>query len=43
MARDIPMSQIIKYMWPYIAALVVFMALMMVFPKLALFLPGLMQ
>ena len=43
MARDIPMSQIIKYLWPYIADLVIFMAIMMVFPKLALFLPSLMK
>jgi TRAP-type C4-dicarboxylate transport system permease large subunit len=43
MARDIPMSQIIKYLWPYIADLVIFMAIMMIFPKLALFLPGLMK
>jgi len=43
MARDIPMSQIIKYMWPYIAALLTFMVIMLTFPKLALFLPGLMQ
>jgi len=37
------MSQIIKYLWPYIADLVIFMAIMMVFPKLALFLPSLMK
>jgi len=43
MARDIPMSQIIKYLWPYIADLVIFMAIMMAFPILATFLPGLMK
>jgi TRAP-type C4-dicarboxylate transport system permease large subunit len=43
MARDIPMSQIIYYMWPYILDLVIFMFIMLAFPKLALFLPGLMK
>ncbi len=43
MARDIPMSQIIYYMWPYIADLVIFMFIMLAFPNLALFLPGIMK
>ncbi|HSB77734.1 MAG TPA: TRAP transporter large permease [Candidatus Methylomirabilis sp.] len=43
MARDIPMAKIIYYMWPYILDLVIFMCIMLAFPKLTLFLPSLMK
>jgi len=37
------MSQIIYYMWPFIADLVIFMFIMVAFPNLALLLPALMK
>jgi tripartite ATP-independent transporter DctM subunit len=42
-AKDVPMHEIIRHMWPYIGVLVIFMVVMVLFPQLALFLPSMMK
>jgi len=39
MARDVPMYTIFKGIWPFVFAMVVCIALLIVFPQIALFLP----
>ena len=42
-AKDVPMHEIIRHMWPFIIVLIVFMFIMIAFPELALFLPSRMK
>jgi TRAP-type C4-dicarboxylate transport system permease large subunit len=42
-AKDIPLQNIIRHIWPFIYAIFIFMFLMVAFPELALFLPHLMK
>ena len=39
MARDVPMYTIFRGIWPFVFAMVVCIALLIVFPQIALFLP----
>jgi C4-dicarboxylate transporter DctM subunit len=41
-AHGVPMGTIFKGILPFLAALIIFIALMVIFPQIALFLPGLM-
>lgn len=41
-APDVPMETIFKGIWPFVGSLVVCTTLLMVFPKIATFLPGFM-
>ena len=43
MARDVPMYTIFKGVWPFVVALAVCIALLIVFPQIALFLPNAMK
>ncbi len=43
MARDVPMYTIFKGVWPFVVALVICIALLIVFPQIALFLPNAMK
>lgn len=40
-AKDVPMHEIFKYVLPFVVTLVIFMFLLISFPRLTLFLPGL--
>lgn len=42
-AKDVPMHTIFKYVTPFVVTLIIFMFLLIAFPNLALFLPGIME
>lgn len=42
-AKDVPMHSIFRYITPFVVTLLIFMFLLIAFPNLALFLPGLMK
>jgi C4-dicarboxylate transporter, DctM subunit len=41
-AKDVPLEVIFKGAFPYVLALSAYLAIMLLFPKIALFLPGFM-
>ena len=42
-AEDVPLETIFKGIFPFLAALIVCAVILIIFPQIALFLPGLMQ
>ena len=42
-ARDVPLEEIFKGIWPFLAAIIICLALLITFPQLATFLPSLMR
>jgi tripartite ATP-independent transporter DctM subunit len=42
MVRDVPMGKIFGGVWPFVGAMVVTLALLIIFPQIALWLPGMM-
>ena len=42
-AKDVPLETIFKGVWPFVIAIFVCIALLIIFPQLATFLPGLIS
>ena len=42
-AREVPLEEIFKGIWPFLAAIIICLAMLITFPQLATFLPSLMR
>lgn len=41
--KDVPLSDVFRYVWPFVGVLIFFMFVLIAFPQIALFLPNLMR